>query len=43
MIQAGGSLIIQNNGIIQQGENDNMDIQLGGTWQILSGEIRAFE
>ena len=43
VVNAGGSLIIQNNGIIQQGENDNVDIQLGGTLQILSGEIRAYE
>ena len=43
IVQDGGILIIRNNGIIQQGENDNVDIQLGGTLQILSGEIRAFE
>lgn len=43
IVQDGGILIIRNNGIIQQGENDNVDIQLGGTLQILSGEIRAYE
>lgn len=43
IVQTGGSLIIQNNGILQQGEDDNVDIQLGGTLQILSGEIRNYE
>ena len=43
VVNAGGSLIIRNNGIIQQGEDDKVDIQLGGTLQILSGEIRAFD
>lgn len=43
VVRAGGNLIIRNNGIVQQGEDDNVDIQLGGTLQILSGEIRAFE
>ena len=43
VVKAGGNLIIRNNGIVQQGEDDNVDIQLGGTLQILSGEIRAFE
>ena len=43
IVQDGGSLIIRNNGIIQQGEDDKVDIQLGGTLQILSGEILAFD
>ena len=43
VVNPGGSLIIQNNGILQHGENDNVDIQLGGTLQILSGEIRNYE
>lgn len=43
VVNAGGSLIVRNNGIIQQGEDDKVDIQLGGTLQILSGEIRVFE
>ena len=43
IVQDGGSLILRNNGIIQQGEDDKVDIQLGGTLQILSGEIRAYE
>lgn len=30
-------------GIVQQGEDDKVDIQLGGTLQILSGEILAFD
>lgn len=42
-VQDGGNLIIRNNGIVQQGENDKVDIQLGGTLQILSGEIRISE
>lgn len=43
IVQDGGSLIIRNNGIIQQGEDDKVDIQLGGTLQIISGEIRISE
>lgn len=43
IVQDGGSLIIRNNGIIQQGEDDKIDIQLGGTLQIISGEIRISE
>lgn len=43
IVQDGGSLIIRNNGIIQQGEDDKVDIQLGGTLEIESGEIRIFE
>ncbi|MBE6321248.1 MAG: hypothetical protein E7075_09855 [Bacteroidales bacterium] len=43
IVQDGGSLIIRNNGIIQQGEDDKVDIQLGGIMQIESGEIRIVE
>lgn len=43
IVQDGGSLILRNNGIIQQGEDDKVDIQLGGTLQIISGEIRISE
>ena len=43
IVQDGGSLIIRNSGIIQQGEDDKVDIQLGGTLQIISGEIRISE
>lgn len=43
IVQDGGSLIIRNNGLIQQGEDDKVDIQLGGTLQIISGEIRISE
>lgn len=43
IVNSGGSLIIRNNGIIQQGEDDKVDIQLGGTLQIISGEIRISE
>lgn len=43
VVNAGGSLIVRNNGIIQQGEGDMVDVQLGGTLQIISGEIRDFE
>ena len=43
VVKAGGNLIIRNNGIVQQGEDDKVDIQLGGTLQIISGEIRISE
>ena len=43
IVQDGGSLIIRNSGIIQQGEDDKVDIQLGGTLEIESGEIRISE
>lgn len=43
IVQDGGSLIIRNSGIIQQGEDDKVDIQLGGTLEMESGEIRIFE
>lgn len=43
VVKAGGNLIIRNNGIVQQGENDKVDIELGGIMQIESGEIRIVE
>ena len=43
IVQDGGSLIIRNSGIIQQGKDDQVDIQLGGTLEMESGEIRIFE
>ena len=43
VVRAGGNLIIRNNGIVQQGENDKVDIELGGIMQIESGEIRIVE
>ena len=43
IVNAGGNLIVRNNGIIQEGEDDKVDIQLGGLMQIESGEIRIVE
>lgn len=43
IVNTGGNLIVRNKGIIQQGENDKVDIQLGGLVQIESGEIRIVE
>ena len=43
IVNAGGNLIVRNNGIIQEGEYDKVDIQLGGLMQIESGEIRIVE
>jgi hypothetical protein len=43
IVNAGGNLIVRNNGIIQEGEDDKVDIQLGGLMQIESGEIRIVQ
>jgi hypothetical protein len=43
VVNSGGSLIVLNEGILQQGENDNIDVKLGGLMQFETGEIRKFE
>ena len=43
IVNSGGNLIVQNEGVLQQGENDNIDVKLGGLMQFETGEIRKFE
>mgnify|MGYP002517885987 CR=1 FL=1 len=43
VVNPGGSLVVLNEGILQQGENDNIDVKLGGLMQFETGEIRKFE